>query len=1191
MYLYNLTLQRAGAITQCVYGNFSASKAHEVLISRGKVIELLRPDSSGKVHSVCSQEVFGVIRSLQPFRLTGASKDCIVIASDSGRIVIVEYDEARNQFIKIHQETFGKSGCRRIVPGQYLATDPKGRAVMIGATEKQKLVYILNRDSAARLTISSPLEAHRANHIIFNIVGIDVGFDNPTFAVIEMDYSEADEPLSEEQMEEGLSFPKQLTYYELDLGLNHVVRKWSERCDDGANMLIPVPGGVDGPSGCLVCGENWVVYRAPEHAEIRCVIPRRASVPEERSVLLVNFTTIRQKGMFLFLAQSEFGDLYRISLDTDNETVTNVHISYFDSAPVCSSICFIKTGFMFAASELGNHSLFQFLGLGEDTDDIAVNALTEFEESWPSFEPRPLKNLLLTDEMESLCPVLDFKVTDLAHEGTPQMYALCGNAHRSSLKVLRHGLSVTEMAVSTLPGNPNAVWTVKRSAGEVHDKYIVVSFRNATLVLSIGETVEEVTDSGLLLTAATLNVGLVGEHLVQVHPTGLRHIRQDKRIAEWQTPGKKAIVKAALNHRQVVLALSGGELVYFELDLGGQLVEVEKKDMGQDVACVDLGPVPEGRQRSRWLAVGGYDNTVKLVSLDPDDCLQVMSQQALPTRPESLCLIEMVGHSTNSQSTTLYLTAGLENGVMVRTLVDGQSGSLSDTRTRFLGTLPVKLSKVTVNGTPGMLALSTRSWLAYTHQGRQQLHPMSYESLEHASNFTSEVCPEGIVAVTGDTLRILGTERLGELFNQTSHPLSYTPRKFCKISAAPSVLAIIESDHNAVREQPAEEPAAEAMEDGAEEEDEAAKAKMLIGPNKGRHGQWASCIRLMEGVNGDTLDKLEFDDNEAAFSLCTCTFTNTGQEYLIVGTAKDMTLYPRTITAGFLYTYLVVNGGRNLQLVHKTATEEVPYALCAFQGRLLVGLAKTLRIYDLGKKKLLRKCENRAFPNFIVSLQAIGDRIVVGDIQESFLFVKYRKIENQLLCFADDTYPRWLTAQCNLDYDTMVGADKFGNIFVARLPDKVNDDLVDDPTGMKVRPDSGYLNGAPHKLNEILQFHVGEVVCSLTKTALVPGGVEAIVYTTIMGSIGCFIPFTSREDIDFFQHLEMHMRQAQPPLAGRDHLAYRSYYYPCKDVVDGDLCEQFNLLKHEVQSTIGEELDRTPNEVLKKLEDLRNRVL
>lgn len=58
--------------------------------------------------------------------------DYIVVGSDSGRIVILEYNPAKNLFDKVHQETFGKSGCRRIVPGQYVAIDPKGRAVMIG---------------------------------------------------------------------------------------------------------------------------------------------------------------------------------------------------------------------------------------------------------------------------------------------------------------------------------------------------------------------------------------------------------------------------------------------------------------------------------------------------------------------------------------------------------------------------------------------------------------------------------------------------------------------------------------------------------------------------------------------------------------------------------------------------------------------------------------------------------------------------------------------------------------------------------------------------------------------------------------------------------------------------------------------------------------------------------------------------
>lgn len=74
---------------------------------------------------------------------------------------------------------------RRIcISGQYLAIDPKGRAVMIAAVEKQKLVYILNRDTQARLTISSPLEAHKSTTLVYNIVGVDVGFENPMFACL-----------------------------------------------------------------------------------------------------------------------------------------------------------------------------------------------------------------------------------------------------------------------------------------------------------------------------------------------------------------------------------------------------------------------------------------------------------------------------------------------------------------------------------------------------------------------------------------------------------------------------------------------------------------------------------------------------------------------------------------------------------------------------------------------------------------------------------------------------------------------------------------------------------------------------------------------------------------------------------------------------------------------------------------------
>lgn len=73
-------------------------------------------------------------------------------------------------------------------------------------------------------------------------------------------------------------------------------------------------------------------------------------------------------------------------------------------------------------------------------------------------------------------------------------------------------------------------------------------------------------------------------------------------------------------------------------------------------------------------------------------------------------------------------------------------------------------------------------------------------------------------------------------------------------------------------------------------------------------------------------------------------------------------------------------------------------------------------------------------PTHIASLTVMGDRIYVADSQESVFFMKYKKAENQLYIYADDTTSRYLTTQLQLDYDTLCGADKFGNIFMMRLP-------------------------------------------------------------------------------------------------------------------------------------------------------------
>jgi len=187
MHLYNLTLSPPTSITHTLIGSFSATKQELILVRGATILELY----NDQLIKIATHRIIGLIRTIAAVRLTGAGRDYITITSDSGYITILEFQN--NEFKAVHNELFGKSGVRRVTPGQYIAQDPKGRAIMLAALEKNKLVYILNRDINTKITISSPLEAHKQNTHTHDIVGVDVGFDNPIFAALEVDCTDSDE--------------------------------------------------------------------------------------------------------------------------------------------------------------------------------------------------------------------------------------------------------------------------------------------------------------------------------------------------------------------------------------------------------------------------------------------------------------------------------------------------------------------------------------------------------------------------------------------------------------------------------------------------------------------------------------------------------------------------------------------------------------------------------------------------------------------------------------------------------------------------------------------------------------------------------------------------------------------------------------------------------------------------------------
>ncbi|RKO98073.1 hypothetical protein CXG81DRAFT_15495 [Caulochytrium protostelioides] len=1228
MHLYHLSLQASGAVDALVIGNFCSTKRQEIAIARVGRLELLTVDSkTGSLVTLFSQETFGVIRSLASFRLIGSSKDHLVLGTDAGRLIVLSYDPKRQAFTKVCQETFGKTGCRRIVPGQYVACDPRGRALMVASVEKSKFVYVLNRDAAANLTISSPLEAHKANMIILAVAGMDVGYENPNFAVLEIDHAsyEEQQTSSDPLSLSSIHHPTTLAFYELDLGLNHMLRKSSRPVDPMAHHLVAIPGGTDGPGGVLVCSDDSIAWHHPDFELIRARLPRRpASMfdetgqdPAYHSTCIVSSVVHRIKKMFFVLLQNELGDLFKVSMVTTSSsdptcpvTVDLLSVTYFDTIPSSSvGMVLFKSGFLFAASDFGNHYLYQVESLGEgegNYDDSKEaeepaelsNGLTRIPgDSTVSndlspvlkFTPHPLRHLTVVHELESLNPLVCSALLCNPKRGygstSFKLLAGVGQGSRSSLRILNPGLHTMELAVSQLPDHAAGIWSVPANSHSKVSAYMVITFSDSTLVLSVGEEVEEATDTGFNCSVRTLAATQVGDRdFLQVYARGVRHVTAEGRVREWSAPGHKAVLKAACNNHQVVVVLSGAELIYFELDDSGQLHEHrEHKSLPDDVSCLDMGELVQGRRRNPFLVVGGMDKTIRVLSLDPDKCLETLSLQAVSSHVESVCLI-----SDESPGGGFYLYVGLQNGLLIRASIDAVTGQITDSRTRLLGTQPLRLSRIQSSGTAAVLALTNTPYICLAGSGGENIvHPLSYETLEYGCGFSSPQLPDGICALKGDTLHIVSADRASSSpFHTASVPLRFTPRRLLDLPHLSNHVLVCESDHRHTNT---------ASSGAISRSHDDALSAMQFGYPQTRDGTWAACLHVVNHAEARIVAESLLSDNEAVVSACTVVFAREDDEeaaagpaptYVCVGTAHSYHPCSRTHEGGSILVFTSMPDAP-LTLLHRTRIDEPARAMSEFQGQLLIGAGTTLRTYALGKRQLLRKSETLGIGTHIVGLQVMGNRLLISDIQRSIMLAVFHDLGSVFRVVADEAQCRFVTAAIFLDDDTVAAADKFGNVVVLRLDPRVSEEYGSDRSGTRLLHQKPHLLGAPHKLELVSSFYMGDTITQLSKAVLSVGAKECLLCSGLRGGLNVLIPLSSKHDVTFLQTLEGHLREEWPMLSGREHRSYRSYYQPVKQVIDGDLIELFTLLPMDRQRALASQLEHTVAEIAKKVESYR----
>ncbi|PSN74588.1 hypothetical protein BS50DRAFT_511641 [Corynespora cassiicola Philippines] len=1201
--LYSLTVKPPSATQDAIAGDFLGSGKQQILTANGSRLSIIEVSRASKTCSeIFSQDVFGIIRRIAKFRLAGGTKDMIAISTDSGRMVTYEYMSDRKELKTIHYETYGKSGIRRVVPGEYLAVDPKGRAIMVASTEKNKLVYILTRSGETDVAISSPLEAHKPQTLVYNLIGLDVGYDNPLFAALELDYSSCETDPSGEAKH---SVRKELVYYELDLGLNHIVRKWAEPVDRTAHILFRVPGGpkvATGnqppavfPSGVLCCGEDNISYRNIHNSAsdvCRLAIPRREGATEDpnrkRSIVAGTLYALKG-GDFFYLLQTEDGDLFKLTVDaTVDGVVTGLKIKYFDTVPVARSICILRTGFVYFASESGDRRLYELESLGDDSDDpvfVSSQFPSDPDEPFdpPFFKPRGLKNLVPVEGIPSLNAIMDMKVANPAMEDSPQIYTTSGAGGQSSFRITKNALEVLSIIESPLPSTPSDVFTTKLTLEDDSDTLIVLGAHSSTTVLKTGEDVVEATGTGLLNDTNTLGVQQWGDDcLIQFHPRGIRHVRsisfpedsaaaQYDDVTDWSAPQHTTIVTCASNNRQAAIALSNGSILYFECDQDGSLsMSEEHIYLDTKVNCLAIPEVPDGYVRANFMAVGCSDSTVRIYNVSPDiegNLLESISVQALSAPPTGLAINKM-GDQT-SRGTSQYLHIGLTSGVYIRSVLDENTGDIGETRRRFLGPEPIRFATVIAAGDNAVLAMTSRPWLSYTHPTTRvlQLTPLDYVPFKSACNFDGEAF-KGIICIMSEELRIFAFK---DLIKNTTHeeiPLRYTPRKLIHYDET-SIFFVVQGDNNTLG---AEDRRAlikrghgqvnGIQENEQDETDELPPSEFGYPKAQGR---WASCIQVIDsqGEEKGVIQTIELQDNKTALSGSLVGFESRGEFYVAVGVAKDMSFNPFRFTQAAIQLYRVSANGRSLEFVHETEVPEPPLAMLAFKGKLVVGIGKDLCLYDCGMKSLLRKAMTPGcVQNRITGLKTQGSRLIVSDQSQSVTYVVHKDQvhPNRLIPFIDDMVPRYTTCTDMLDYDTVVGGDKFGNMWVVRCPQKVSEASDEPGDGIHMTKDKEYLGGTPNRLELVCHFFTNDIPICVQKTQLLSGSDSVIFWAGLQGTLGAMIPFTSRRQHKMFQQLELLLRSHDKPVSGRDHLAFRSYYSPVKGVIDGDLIERYLVL-------------------------------
>ncbi|KAG1174443.1 hypothetical protein G6F70_004910 [Rhizopus microsporus] len=1118
---YVVTAQKPTATQFAVKGSFTSSFETNLILGKGNRIEIYTLNPNGLKPTI-EFSIYGTIIALELFKPKNQTQSWLLLITARHKYCILSYNASQQQIVtegtgdirfpgQLHNET--SNVITALDPTcQYIATTLYESTVTLIIPEiavqlphkqqqqqQRKISLRLKEGKRRQVEIIQPHTQDYINISLFDKQIVSLAFlQDSTEPALLILYDDA-----REQRFLQLFEIKDRQLIPGNIVLDHF--------ESDANLLIALPAGV---GGAILVANQFIRYLKLDQPPIAIGI---------RPSTINSYTVMDETGTRVLLGDAE-GLLYLLTLNSVANRVESLSFISLGKISIPSCLQYLDNDVVFVGSTVGDSQLIHIQRTASPEGGDILQVIEEFA---------------------NLGPIADFCVADLDKQGQAQIITCSGAGKDSSLRVIRNGVGLNELAMIPVSG-VQGIWALQSSFEKSHNLLLLSFFNQGRLLqLQSNNTIIQLDSySAIDLDSKTIAAGNIKEaKMIQVTPRSVRlmdaHPSGSLRD-EWIPDG--TITVASINLTQCVVSLGYGILIALQV-VNDTLQVIGETQFPYEISCIDIHPIQSATE-SAFVAIGTWNNVSVCLLKLPN--LEVVAQESIggTVMPRSILISQF--ENTN------YLLVALGDGQFYNFKLDGREGTLSDKKRTFLGKWPIHLTTFTLNGITHVFAASDKPSVIHSRNQKLVYSNVNLKEVRCGTSFSCHSFPDAIALITKEGLVIGRMEEIQKL-HVTKISTIDTPRRIAYQESSKSFGIITERISSAEYD-----------------------ASTVTGG-----------FEVLDDQSLTVLDRVYFKQFERPLSLTTVVFENDPNEYYVVATGKDVDVFEHQ-SVGRILVLQYTSDRSPLRLVSQLKTEGMVDCVRAFEGKLLASVKGRLHVYRWERTLTggqLVSISSKRLPSVTECITTHGDYIMTGDLVYSVVMFQFDRSTQQLVEVAAHEKVKEVLAIESIDENLMIGAEKDGHLFV--LEHCQDEASADEPL-----------------LDMISGWHLGDMVSRFRFGSLGMNNVDpdsrpvapSLIFGTSSGAIG-IVADLSAERFKLLNQMQYNMTKAVKSIGGLSHAEWRNVNImgrkeEATNFIDGDLIESFlDLSSYQMQSVVdgihgGRKLDVTVEDLCKVVEEL-----